>query len=314
MAALPSEILGIIPGNHTQASSKIKLKLPGSSKNEVDGTSFSAGLTFKLPAASRPSIQLPIPPTEVNEVMTQSSQAQQSTSSPTPIGKPLLTAQPAVSATTSAGSRGVFAVKSASPAPSTPAITKQPTPQPHSYTPSPAPPELPLKHPIQSLVLQTTPHGRVFHLDRDEGVKYWAVRLGTSERGVRVSQLLFWDDVSQGEEIEEEDDPETGEEETTSNKGRRKLAGKDKPGAKDKAANGKKNKDAPEKTPRPEPTVRLNGTLLRQTNTSQLGKHNSESKVSKQWQGDLSVGLNNLEIRAGDVGEIWKIFLERQIG
>jgi chromatin structure-remodeling complex subunit RSC4 len=317
MASIPPEFLGV------QTAGKIKLKLPGSApKHEAlsasDAAGNSLGLTLKLPAANRLTTQPSTENSEANPTSVHPAQPRQTTSSP-PAGKPILTAQPTVPAATSVGSRGMFPVKSASPAPSVltapQMATKQPTPQPHSYTPSPAPPELPSKHPIQSLVLQTTPHGRIFYLDRDEGVRFWAVRLGAGERGIRVNQLQFVEESNVSDGDDEEEDEESEEEEPSIYKGRRKGSTKEMLVPKDKSANSKKEKGQKEmdnkKFVTPDPTVRLNGTLLRPGSSSQPMK-SSETKSLKQWQAELLVGSNNLEIRAGDVGEIWKIFLDRQ--
>jgi hypothetical protein len=160
------------------------------------------------------------------------------------------------------------------------------------------------------MILQSTPHGRIFYLDRKEGVRLWSVRLGVGERGIRVSQLLFVGDSNASDGDEDDGDGDSGEDEPSSNKGRRRGSAKEKLGAKERSVGREKGE---KRGPMPEANVRLNGALLRATNGIQTLK-TPDLKPSKQWQSELPIGSNTLEVRAGEAGEVWKIFLERQAG
>lgn len=318
MASLPAEYAIPTYQDTSISAGKIKFKIPAGSIPKTDpsaatgGSLASPGLTLKLPAPvtnTVPSNTVAHTPSRAvpeTRVSTPSAPEYGQASSST-AGKPLLTTQPTIPGATPMGSRSVFPAKAASPAPNGTSMT-QPAPQAvtqtQSYTPSPAPPDLPLKHPIRSAILKTTPAGRTFRLHREEGVRIWSVRLGVGERAIRLSQLNFVDDWEEVSDADMDGEPdETEEDEPGSNRIRRKGGPKG-AGNKIKKEKGRDKENGVHNTPAPEPVVRLNGNGLKST----VGL---QSK--KEWQGDLQVGSNSLEFRAGDVGEVWKVFLERQM-
>lgn len=131
-----------------------------------------------------------------------------------------------------------------------------------------------------------------------------------SERGIRVAEIHFVEEGDGSEAGDEEEEDSEGEEPAA--KGSRRGAAGQKTKAAPKAAESQRDKGlGGKKVVPPEATVKLNGSALRptlnpqQTNTADL-------KPPKQWQSELTTGPSTLEVRAGDAGEIWKVYLDRQ--
>jgi hypothetical protein len=135
----------------------------------------------------------------------------------------------------------------------------------------------------------------------------WCVRLGVGERAIRLSQLHFVEDGEETTDGEDGDDAEQmGDEDSSQIKVKRK-------GVKDKGKPTKNEKggEADAKQVIPDATAKLNGILMKPMNTQQSMKV-SEPRASKEWLSELVTGSNTVELRAGEVGETWKILLERQ--
>ncbi|KAJ6520143.1 RSC complex protein [Mycena sanguinolenta] len=179
-----------------------------------------------------------------------------------------------------------------------------------SVSNSPAPPPIHPSHMLKGVSILTEPCKRPFMLDHRDGVKTWAMRLGSGERALSVSDVMYMggdeeDSSEDSEEEEEEDSEEEEPEDALAKNGKRRGKGKGRGRGKGKAATAAvKALQAARAAKREarkigEVQVKLNGNLV---------PHQTDDPG--QWMVDLKAGVNLLEV--GEKGGlIWKVYAER---
>ncbi|KAF8215860.1 Bromodomain-containing protein [Mycena galopus ATCC 62051] len=203
-------------------------------------------------------------------------------------------------------------VAAPAPAPPPPPVVN-PTPAKNmSVSNSPAPPPIHPSHMLKGVSLMTEPRKRPFILDHRDGVKTWAMRLGSGERALSVSDVTYMrdddeEDSSEDSETSSEEDSEEQEPEGSPAKNGKKGKGKGRGRGKGKAATAAaKARHAARAAKREarkigEVQVKLNGNIV---------PHRTDDP--RQWMVDLQAGVNLLEV--GEKGGlIWKVYAERLV-
>ncbi|KAJ7269404.1 Bromodomain-containing protein [Mycena haematopus] len=197
------------------------------------------------------------------------------------------------------------------PAPAPAPVPVKPTPAKNmSVSNSPAPPPIHPSHMLKGVSLMTEPCKRPFMLDHRDGVKTWAMRLGSGERALSVSDVTYMgaeeeDSSEDSEEEEEEGSEEEEPEDAPAKNGKKKIKGKGRGRGKSKAATAAaKALQAARAAKREarkigEVQVKLNGNMV---------PHQTDDPG--QWMVDLKAGVNLLEV--GEKGGlVWKVYAER---
>jgi len=133
-----------------------------------------------------------------------------------------------------------------------------------------------------------------------------------SEKGIRIAEIHFVEE-KEGSDTGEEEEEEESEQEGPASSRNQRRSGKAKAGVKGTEGLRDKGGGSSNKVVPPEASVKLNGSALRPIQSPQPVRA-PDSRPCKQWQSELNTGCSTLEVRAGDAGEIWKVFLDRQGG
>ncbi|KAF5385065.1 hypothetical protein D9615_001251 [Tricholomella constricta] len=179
--------------------------------------------------------------------------------------------------------------------------------QAHSTSNSPAP-QLHPSHQLKSVSLIIQPRGRSLHLDHEDGVKCWAMRLIPGETEVHVSQVAFLGDgeeESSGgeEEGEHEEEEEEGVNAPAKNGRKRgKAKGRGRPKGTTRAATKAKAATAKKKLKIGPIQVKLNGGVVQE----------QEDETGK-WIVSPAVGSSVLEVGESG-GLVWKVYFCPKFG
>lgn len=189
----------------------------------------------------------------------------------------------------------------------------------YSASQSPAPVVLPLNRQLRSINLRIQPTGRVLSLDHRDGVKGWAVRLGSGESSIIISNILYLGDDDEEESSADENEAEKNEDDMDvdvesgsvspkSNRRKGKGRGRGRPpkagslaAAKAAQAAATKASKASKKKPTKvsEIQLKLNNFVVKE-----------QSDTPGEWNIHLPVGSSTIEV--GEVGGmIWKVYAER---
>lgn len=327
-------------------SNKIRIKPPvgPSTTTQADSTTFkqepsTSSLLLRVPVASIavgktaqpitapiqtklksiPTSTTPTPPSTKASTSTSSAPVAPQLQKPSPLALATQSIKSATPQPTASGQQTTFrhlnhyqSTATASSSTSAVPVNKIVSAASHS----PAPVLIHSSHQIKSVKIRVQPQGRLFWLDRREGVRTWAMRLVPGETGLNVDDLVFSGD--EGEESSEEDDEEELKQEeededgsTSSPKNGRIRKGKVAVRRSQRAAavltrttrsTVAKNKIQAKKKEAEkieEVLLKLNGVVVKE-----------KEDTTRQWNISLPGGLNILEV--GEKGGLmWKVYIER---
>jgi chromatin structure-remodeling complex subunit RSC4 len=173
---------------------------------------------------------------------------------------------------------------------------------------------------LRSVALTITPTHRRLSLDARDGVRSWSLRLGPSERGLRVSDVRLFrsedsDDEDEGSEEEEEEEEEAEEEEEEEGDGE---DGED-------ASDGDEGGEEEEGGSKDSARARKNGEVERVGRVKRpppmrvrLDKTEVECRGRGRWEVTLGPGsgarvLELSDTRGGDHGKdpkgVWRVYV-----